>query len=117
MNRKKILIVDDSAIIAKTLSITLNASGYDVLTAQDGSEAVGIVRREKPDLILLDLSFPPDVEHGGGIAWDGFLIVDWLKRIDEAKQVPFIIITGEDPEKFKDRALAAGAAGFFTKPI
>jgi CheY-like chemotaxis protein len=117
MSQKKILIVDDSAVISKSLSITLNSNGYEVLVAQDGSEAVGIVRREKPDLILLDINLPPDVGHGGGIAWDGFLIMDWVRRIDEAKHIPFIIITGDDPAKFKDRALAAGALGFFTKPI
>ena len=117
MNGKRILIVDDSAVISKTLSLTLTSNGYEVLVAQDGSQAVGIVRREKPDLILLDINLPPDVGHGGGIAWDGFLIIDWVRRIDEAKHIPFIIITGDDPAKFKDRALAAGARGFFTKPI
>src|SRR2546423_8003749 len=102
MNGKKILIVDDSAVISKSLSITLNSNGYEVLVAADGSEAVGIVRREKPDLILLDINLPPDVGHGGGIAWDGFLIMDWIKRIDEAKHTPFIIITGDDPAKSQD---------------
>ena len=79
--------------------------------------AVSAVRQEKPDLILLDLSFPPDVAHGGGVAWDGFLIMNWLQRLEEAKNIPIIVITGGDPAKCKDRALAAGAADFFHKPI
>src|SRR5882672_2156271 len=117
MNRKKILVVDDSPIILKALSMKLTAEGYDVLTAEDGGGAVNLARREKPDLILLDISFPPDVAHGGGVAWDGFLIMDWLRRMDEVKDIPIIIITGGDPVKTKARALSAGAANFFHKPI
>ncbi len=117
MSRKKILIVDDSPVIAKTMSLTLNANGYEVLTAEDGATAAGVVRREKPDLILLDISFPPDVGHGGGIFWDGFLILDWVRRLDEAKNIPFIVITGGDPAKYQERALAAGALAFFQKPV
>jgi CheY-like chemotaxis protein len=117
MSRKKILVVDDSQIILKTLSLKLTAQGYQVITAEDGGEAVSAVRREKPDLILLDLSFPPDVAHGGGVAWDGFLIMNWLQRLEEAKNIPIIVITGGDPAKVKDRALAAGATNFFHKPI
>ncbi len=117
MPRKKILVIDDSRIILKTLSLKLTANGYDVVTAIDGSEAIAAVRHDKPDLILLDIGFPIDVGHGGGVPWDGFLIMDWLRRMDEAKDTPFIIITGGDPAKFKDRALKAGAISFFHKPI
>ena len=117
MNRKKILVVDDSPIILKTLSMKLNGSGYEVLTAADGASAVSTVRRDHPDLVLLDITFPPDVAHGGGVAWDGFLIMNWLRRIDEAKNTPVIIITGGDPAQYKDRSMAAGAVAFFQKPI
>jgi two-component system, OmpR family, KDP operon response regulator KdpE len=117
MSRKKILVVDDNLLIVKTVSMKLTSYGYDVVTAEDGSAAVSAVRRERPDLILLDLSFPPDVAHGGGVAWDGFLIMNWLKRLEEAKKTPIIVITGGDPAKCKDRALAAGAVNFFNKPI
>lgn len=114
---KKILIVDDSVIILKTLSAKLRSSGYEVSTALDGSEAVSTVRRQRPDLILLDINFPPDVGHGGGVAWDGFLILNWLRRMDEAVNTPVLVITGSDPAKYKDRCLAAGVSGFFQKPI
>jgi len=117
MNRKKILVVDDSLLILRTMSMKLTANGYDVVTAEDGAGAVSAVRKEKPDLILLDLGFPPDVAHGGGVAWDGFAIMNWLRRLEEAKNIPIIVITGGDPGKFKDRALAAGAVSFFLKPI
>ncbi len=117
MAEKKILVVDDSMVIRKTLSMKLKASGYQVLEAADGSAAVSIIRREKPDLILLDISFPPDVGAGGGVAWDGFLIMGWVQRMDEAKHIPVFIITGGTPEQYKSRSEAAGAAAFFQKPI
>jgi CheY-like chemotaxis protein len=47
----------------------LQGAGYRVVTAMDGSEAVAAARKENPDLILLDISFPPNV---GGVEWDGF---------------------------------------------
>jgi DNA-binding response OmpR family regulator len=57
------------------------------------------------------------VSHGGGVPWDGFLIMNWLKRLEEAKHIPIIVITGGDPAKSKERALAAGATSFFHKPV
>jgi CheY-like chemotaxis protein len=117
MNHKKILVVDDSPIILKTLSMKLESGGYHVLTADEGSRAIGLVRRERPDLIVLDINFPPDVGAGGGIPWDGFLILDWLRRMDEAKGIPVILMSRDDPAQYKDRATAAGAYAVFHKPI
>jgi CheY-like chemotaxis protein len=114
--RKKVLVVDDDPIILKTTSLKLQARGYTVLTARDGAEAIQTVRREKPDLILLDISFPVDA-GGGAAAWDGFLIMSWLRRLEEAKHIPIIVITGGDPVKYKDRSLATGAVDFFHKPL
>jgi CheY-like chemotaxis protein len=117
MAQKRILVVDDSMVIRRTLSMKLKASGYQVLEAADGASAVSTIRREKPDLILLDISFPPDVGVGGGVAWDGFLIMGWIQRMEEAKNIPVFIITGGAPEQYKSRSEAAGAAAFFQKPI
>lgn len=114
MNRKKILIVDDNQVVLKALSLALQKHEFDVITALDGTEAVGLVRREKPDLIVLDISFPGDFS---AVQWDGFKIMQWLRRVEEAKQVPFIVITGGEPSKYRDRALREGASAFFQKPI
>jgi CheY-like chemotaxis protein len=113
----KILVADDNVVVLKALSIKLKSRGYEVRTAMDGSTAVSCVRREKPDLIILDINFPPDVAHGGGIAWDGFLILDWLRRIDEVRDTPIIFITSGESAKFREKALSAGAVAFFQKPI
>ncbi len=117
MHQKKILVVDDSQLILKLMSMKLTACGYEVITAEDGGTAVSAVRNERPDLILLDISFPPDVAHGGGVAWDGFAIMAWLRRLEEGKNVPIIVISGAEPAKLKARALAAGAAAYYHKPI
>jgi CheY-like chemotaxis protein len=115
--QKRILIVDDSRVILKALSTTLAAYGYHPITAEDGGQAISIVRQQKLDLILLDITFPPDVAHGGGVAWDGFLIMDWMRRMDEGKNVPIIILTGADPGKYEERCFAAGAVAFIQKPF
>jgi two-component system cell cycle response regulator len=114
---KKILVVDDDQIILKTLSIVLISNGYQVFTASDGPGAVSVVTRERPDLILLDLLFPPDAANVGGALQDGFFIMEWLRRMGEAGDIPIIIISGDKSAKDKKNALATRAVGFFSKPI
>jgi len=110
----KILVVDDNEVIVKTICLKLKGAGYLVATAQDGAEAMSVVRMEKPDLILLDITFPPDV---AGVPWDGFRIMEWLHRVDESRKIPIVIITGGEDVKNKERAMASGAVAFFHKPI
>ena len=115
--RKKILVVDDDRIILKTLTIALSCKGYQVLTAIDGPGAVNIVSRDRPDLILLDLNFPPDAANVGGALQDGFFIIEWLRRMGEAGDIPIIIISGDKSAKYRRRIQAAKVVGFFPKPI
>jgi DNA-binding response OmpR family regulator len=114
---KKILIVDDDLVILKTTSFKLKASGYTVLTSADCADAIRVVREELPHLILLDVHFPPDVAHGGGVPWDGFLVMNWMRTVLHATRVPVIFITGVDSPELRDRALAMGATGMFVKPL
>jgi CheY-like chemotaxis protein len=113
-SQKKILVVDDNEIVLKTTSMKLQSAGYQVYTALDGSEGVAAVRREKPDLVLLDVTFPPDVS---GMSWDGFRIMDWLHRVDETKKIPIIVISGVVEDKNRQRAITNGAVAFFPKPV
>ena len=115
MDHKTILVVDDDLVERKALNTKLRACGYKVLLAEDGASAISAARSNRPDLILLDISFPPDVAHGGGVRWDGFLLLDWLRRLEETKHTPVIFISVSDPASFKSRALAAGAVNFFHK--
>jgi CheY-like chemotaxis protein len=108
------LVVDDNEIIVKTVTLKLEGAGYQVITAMDGSDGVSLARRENPDLILLDLSFPVDV---GGVPWDGFRIMDWFHRLDTSRKIPIIVITSSDDARTRERATSAGAVAFFRKPI
>src|SRR5262245_42052462 len=116
MNGRKILIVDDDKLILKLLSTRLKASGFDVSTAEDGSSGLGLLRDTQPDVVLLDVGFPPDVSHGGGVAWDGILVLNWIRQTSNTK-VPIIVITATGSPDMRAKALAAGAAGFLEKPI
>jgi len=111
---KKILVVDDNEIILKTISLKLQGAGYQVITALDGAEAVAAARKQTPDLVLLDISFPPDV---GGVEWNGFRIMEWFRRMEAVKKTPVIIITGGEDAQNKERAVEGGAVAFFHKPI
>jgi two-component system response regulator PrrA len=113
-NKKKILVVDDDPVVVKAFTIKLKASNYEVVTAFEGAEAVNIVRTQKPDAILLDINFPNGFD---GVSWDGFRIMDWLKRIDEAANIPVFIISSGDAAKYQSKSREAGAAGYFQKPI
>ena len=112
-----ILVVDDNPIILKATSMVLTSKGYQVSIARGGPEAIGLVRKEKPDLILLDLAFPPDPSNIGGPMRDGFLIMEWLRRIPEGEKVPIMIISGTKPADYEKRALAAGVLACFHKPL
>jgi two-component system chemotaxis response regulator CheY len=113
MSAKKILVVDDNAVIVKGLAFKLKSAGYEVLEAGDGSAALRIVRESNPDLLILDINFPADV----GGSWDGFAVLNWLERLNQDWKKPVIIITGEEGKDYETRAKAAGAVAFFRKPV
>jgi CheY-like chemotaxis protein len=116
LSTRKILVVDDDPVILKTLFLAFKARGHEVYGAVDGPEAFSIARREKLDLIVLDMFFPPDAAQSGN-TWNAFLIIDWFRRIGVAATIPIIIISGAEPAELKDRCLAAGAVAFFSKPL
>src|SRR5215472_16262476 len=102
---KKILVVDDNLVIRKVIEMKLKANGFQVILAMDASAAISAIKKEIPDLILLDLIFPPD-PMDVGMHWDGFAIIRWLHNMSGASEVPVIIISGTDPAKYRDRCLA-----------
>jgi CheY-like chemotaxis protein len=85
----------------------LGGQNYNVVVAADATSAVMVAQREKPDLILLDITLP------GG---NGFLLIDRFKKLSRLALVPIIVLSGENSAGIKERALEAGAAAFFTKP-
>jgi CheY-like chemotaxis protein len=113
---KKILVVDDNPVVLKGFEIKMKALGFTVLTATEGTGAVNFVRQEVPDIIVMDINFPTETSPTA-LQWNGFTIMQWMRRFQEAKDIPVIIITGGDPEKYREKSLASGASAFFTKPI
>jgi CheY-like chemotaxis protein len=114
---KKILVIDDNKVVLTAMSLLLRAKGYRVMVAETGADAISILRRDKPDLILLDLDFPPDIGNIGGGLRDGFLILDWARRMCDAEKIPVIIVSALDPELYKAKAQAHGIPTFFRKPV
>ncbi len=116
MSRKRILIADDSLTVLKAFEIKLQSAGYETATAVDGSEALAQAGRFHPDLVIMDINFPPDISQGG-VTWDGFQIIQWMRTTGAAGTAPAIIITSDDVEQHRTQALAAGAVAVFQKPI
>jgi CheY-like chemotaxis protein len=109
---KTVLVVDDDPLFLKLTSTRLEAEGYDVVTAADGSEGIQAARRKKPDVVVLDVNLPQDVS---GVPWDGMRLTAWLKRFDDLKHIPVVMVTAGDPSKYTRLALGAGAIAFFHK--
>jgi two-component system KDP operon response regulator KdpE len=105
---KSILLVEDDKDVLRAMSIRLKASGYNLSVASDGISAIGTARRLKPDLIVLDIGLP------GG---DGFVVMERLKSLYDLVLVPIIVVSGNEPESTKKRALEAGAFAHFLKPF
>jgi DNA-binding response OmpR family regulator len=103
----KVLIVDDDQDLAYALSIRLRAAGYKAVFAPDAISAGQQVRKEAPDVILLDVGLP------GG---DGFLVMDRLRKFGAVGVIPTIIVSAQDPIPTRAKALAAGAFAYFKKP-
>jgi CheY-like chemotaxis protein len=109
--------VDDNLVIQLTVAQALNKAGYQVFTASDISTTLGIVRREKPDLILLDLTFPLESGNFSGAGHDGFFVVEWLRRTPESEKIPIIIVSGTEPAKYQNQVAAKGVIACFHKPL
>jgi len=108
MMPKKILIIDDDDVTRRILEAQMRAAGYDTVLAYDGVTALRVAQKEKPDLVLLDLGLP------GG---DGFNVMERFRQLPPLSPIPVIVFSARDPEQWKERALAAGAVAFHTKPL
>jgi two-component system, OmpR family, alkaline phosphatase synthesis response regulator PhoP len=102
---KKILLVDDEPEILEICQDYLKVSGYDVITARDGVQGLSLARREKPDLMVLDLMLPE---------MDG---LDVCRTIRRESNVPIIMLTARVEESDKLVGLEIGADDYMTKPF
>ncbi len=111
--KKKILVVDDDRDDLKMLSMILEPEGYDVVTAENGVEALEKVESEDPDLILLDVMMPE---------LDGFAACDKLKSSPASQGIPVVLLTGVAKQITKTRypidgVLRAQAEEYLEKPV
>lgn len=108
MKSKKILVVDDEADLVETVRFPLEMEGFDVLVSYNGEDALGQARREKPDLIILDLMLPK---------LDGYKVCRLLKFDERYKHIPILMLTAKTQEKDKILGMETGADEYITKPF
>jgi DNA-binding response OmpR family regulator len=105
MNQFRVLVVDDEPRIRKFLELRLKTSGYKVLTASNGFEALEQVEAQEPDLVVLDVVMPKK---------DGF---ETLKELRAFSSVPVIILSAKETDTDKIKGLELGADDYLAKPF
>lgn len=117
--RHKVLVVDDNPIALWVFERKLRSKGFTVVTAKDPGAATRVARQEQVDLIILDVNFwmSDDVEANSRIRWDGFTVMQWLRRFPELAHIPVIVVSADEPARCEKKALAAGAVAYYQKPV
>ncbi|MGM0824259.1 MAG: response regulator transcription factor [Pseudomonadota bacterium] len=104
----KVLVVDDEPNILISLEFLMQQAGFDVITAEDGEQALAHVQQAPPDLILLDISLP-------GIS--GFDVLEQLRQQATTAALPIIMLTAHGREVEREKGMALGADDYITKPF
>jgi two-component system alkaline phosphatase synthesis response regulator PhoP/two-component system response regulator VicR len=105
---RKILAVDDEKHIVRLVQVNLERQGYEVITANDGKEALEKVESEHPDLIVLDVMMP---------YMDGFEVLQTLRRNQETANIPVIMLTAKAQDADVFRGWSSGVDCYLTKPF
>ncbi|RJR26231.1 MAG: response regulator [Candidatus Latescibacterota bacterium] len=108
MKKGKILVVDDEVNITQILQFSIGAEGFEVLTAQNGEEAIEKARREQPDLIILDIMMPKI---------DGYEACRILKANPLTRNIPVVLLTAKGREIDKRLGFEVGATDYIVKPF
>jgi CheY-like chemotaxis protein len=108
MQSSSILVVDDEPVLTFTLEKALASEGFDVLVANDGAEAVDIVKARCPSIVVVDLHMP---------IMDGYAFIDACRAVAECANVPIIVATGSnDLADVQRRTAGKGLVRFMAKP-
>ena len=110
MNKKKILIIDDEVDLVDLVKMRLEVHNYFVEPLYTSTRALEIAKREKPDLILMDVMMPDK---------NGYEACKELKADEATRHIPIILFTAkpEQKERIKEEALSAGAVDYLLKPF
>lgn len=104
----KILIIDDDPEDVEITEARLKAHGYNVISTLDGLEGISIVRKQRPDLVLLDIVMPKV---------DGYAICKILKEDENIKKIPVILFTAKEMISDVEKGFAVGADDYIIKPV
>jgi two-component system, cell cycle response regulator DivK len=104
----RILVVEDNLANMKLATLVLRGCGHEVLQATDATEGVAVARRERPDLILMDVQLP---------GMDGLAATRQIKADPTTRDIPVIALTALAMQGDAERINAAGCDGYITKPI
>jgi len=105
---KKILIADDKPEVLELVRVSLGSEDYQIIDASDGKEALEKIKKEKPDLVLLDIVMPK---------MDGFEVLNKLKKDPQIKEIPIIMLTAKGQKIDQEKGQRLGAAGYIVKPF
>jgi DNA-binding response OmpR family regulator len=105
---KKVLIVDDHSDIRKLIRITLG-NQFQVFEAEEGMKSLEIIRREKPDLVVLDVMMPGEL--------DGLQVLDIVKADPELKHIHVLMVTARGQVSDHEEGMRRGAQEYFIKPF
>ena len=105
---KRILIVDDEVQLVEMVKMRLEAAGYEVISAYDGQEGFDKAKKDKPDLIILDLMLPK---------MDGYKVCGLLKNDARYSKIPIIMFTARAQEEDSRLGKDLGAEEYVTKPF
>jgi DNA-binding response OmpR family regulator len=103
---KKILFIEDESALHKALGTILKQEGYEMVSAFDGEAGLEMAQKEKPDFILLDLVLPKI---------HGFDVLKELKKKEETKSIPVIILTNLENMQDVEKSIKMGAKGYLVK--
>ncbi|MEO5331503.1 MAG: response regulator [Magnetococcus sp. YQC-5] len=104
---KKVLLVEDDSALQELLLISFELEEMDVLGASDGEEAIALLQKGHPDLIVMDLMMPK---------MDGFLFLRWLRR-EIRVDLPVLVLSAVRDTQLTDELLALGRVRLLTKPV
>jgi len=105
-NNKKILVVEDDAMISSMYKTKFEADGFTVLIAADGAVGLEMAKKEKPDIIMLDVILPQ---------LDGFSVLEEIKKDEKIKTIPVIMLTNLGTEEDKLKGESLGAVDYLVK--
>jgi chemosensory pili system protein ChpA (sensor histidine kinase/response regulator) len=108
VDQPRVLIVDDSLSVRNSLSQLMTDGGYQVVVARDGLEAIDMLDKERPDIILTDLEMP---------RMNGLELVSYIRNSERWSPMPIVMITSRTLAKHRKQAEAAGVNRYITKPF